>query len=1292
MNKKLKKLLCGVISAAMVSASVVIPTTAGAEEFTPIFTGDTVLKEWKFDFGAADSTPEDGYTLISPDMNFVANAGGKEQYGFLGTAEEDYNLTDRYDGWRTQKGQNIELAAGGGTGLNDAVGVVGAGGKDENAGKDIFGNQADIYYPTRFALKVEDDTYYRIRATVTTLDPTKDATVSLYTERKHPIYTQKTISAGTTDTIDFSVRVTPIYYEKSNPTGAIKDEMVTVGVLGENSALASVQIQQVETIPTVWVLGDSTVTDGNTTLPFFPLQNYTGVGTGLTKYLSRDVAMVNEGEGGLNAADNYHFNMVKDRIKAGDYMYVEYGHNHKNDGPSGYKACLDKYYNACHAVGAKLLIVSPVQSISGWNDTTKKWNDRFGGDDNFEGAGKSYVEEKVAAGATDIAFANLTKTSVEFVDKVTEDGGNVADAAKFYYQTGKGGGTDASHPNDAGAENFAYCFFTAMKEITDETQKAVVQPLIDGMTAELPNLVSPEVVAGGIGGSAWPTYIVPSPEKYPVVIKDVAFNEDGTVKQVDVITRAAETTLSTYGVIIITIYNADGTEKGKIYAVDQVDNSVGYGPQTITKFRGDVTLAEGETYTAVVVEADADVQPVDDGQTYSAVYKPTDISEFILTNVNKDGGENFDYYGAVYEGDSPSSLTDFNSWKGDGSAGKTLTLGVSGETKYANIITDGIKNGNANQGSFYVSKNFESPMWAYGRYMLSADIKYLQGSGLNFTFVTGNTTSAPWGTESITAFTVNSEGKITMSGKEVGQISATEFTNVKYILDVDLGTASISINGSDEITVDMPNYNTTSLNIAPTKLTGFMFDANKTAVGIQVSDLTVAKLKDKTLPEYTAEVKASDDSMGNISIKEGIVPAPLAASLDYDGTNATITATNALETTLIEVKDGKINSQKISFTEAGTKTASVTEGSILYLWDSLSSLKPHANSITATYFKSLKLPINTVVTARAAAKEGYVFMGWNDAEGNFISSDLNYSFRLRDNITLTAQFAKEPGVEDITDFSLDAESKFIKAVSGKATTMKIVNPIDKDGTPMNKVTNADIAWSTSDENITVDSDGVVSIGDAFTMGDALTKTVVVTGTLNGIAKTCEIVFHSYNYYEDFSAVNDSWGFTTEGGAEISDGCLKLLTKSSANKSSEMVKTLGTDVSGAKKVSVKFDWKSLVESNKGRHSNFVLRDSDNKVIFLIRGVGNAGLFCSTTADEAGYEKISNFNQNWVTVDLIIDFEAKTINGAISDSDGNNLKTFTDVAMTDGAANLANMFATNTYSAAPMAIDNVCIKIY
>ena len=60
--------------------------------------------------------------------------------------------------------------------------------------------------------------------------------------------------------------------------------------------------------------------------------------------------------------------MVKDRIKAGDYLYVEYGHNHKSDGPAGYVSNLDKYYNACHSVGATLVIVSPIERINTFTD------------------------------------------------------------------------------------------------------------------------------------------------------------------------------------------------------------------------------------------------------------------------------------------------------------------------------------------------------------------------------------------------------------------------------------------------------------------------------------------------------------------------------------------------------------------------------------------------------------------------------------------------------------------------------------------------------------------------------------------------------------------------------------------------------------------------------------------------------------------------------------------------------------------------------------------------------------
>lgn len=58
---------------------------------------------------------------------------------------------------------------------------------------------------------------------------------------------------------------------------------LTWSLLGDNAALSSLVIQQIDETgenkpTTLWVLGDSTVTDGNAALPYFDLQNYTGVG------------------------------------------------------------------------------------------------------------------------------------------------------------------------------------------------------------------------------------------------------------------------------------------------------------------------------------------------------------------------------------------------------------------------------------------------------------------------------------------------------------------------------------------------------------------------------------------------------------------------------------------------------------------------------------------------------------------------------------------------------------------------------------------------------------------------------------------------------------------------------------------------------------------------------------------------------------------------------------------------------------------------------------------------------
>lgn len=61
-------------------------------------------------------------------------------------------------------------------------------------------------------------------------------------------------------------------------------------------------------------------------------------------------------------------------------------------------------------------------------------------------------------------------------------------------------------------------------------------------------------------------------------------------------------------------------------------------------------------------------------------------------------------------------------------------------------------------------------------------------------------------------------------------------------------------------------------------------------------------------------------------------------------------------------------------------------------------LKSMAFDETAT-----TVDLNTITTVKAAAKDGYRFTGWYEGS-NLVSSDAEYSFRVRNNVSLTAKF------------------------------------------------------------------------------------------------------------------------------------------------------------------------------------------------------------------------------------------------------------------------------------------------
>lgn len=378
-----------------------------------------------FNFGA---TASEGYISVEPTKDYFGGVDARNlTYEFLGLGEDGYSKTTyRDDAIQMDKDQRIWLENGGKSGAaNAAEDNVYAKNdiRSENYGDKEY-DKGDSVVPIRFAVKAAKQSYYKVKATVGCADTSKPAVVSVFSERRHPAATDMKIEAGKTATVEFTANVMDVYFKNDNKS--YSDEMLTFMVSGENAGLASLQITRIdpnEAPVTIWVCSDSTGCDQYSYLPFYPLQNYSGVGQYLSKYLT-DMTVSNQGEGGLATSDNAHLNMAQEQMRAGDYLYVEYGHNDSapKDGSMTasevYKSNLPKYYTAAHDKGAKLIIVEPIDRCSSaFDSTTGTWTPSLAG---IRDAGKACVEEKIAGGANDIAFVDLNTAWVNFMNAETK--------------------------------------------------------------------------------------------------------------------------------------------------------------------------------------------------------------------------------------------------------------------------------------------------------------------------------------------------------------------------------------------------------------------------------------------------------------------------------------------------------------------------------------------------------------------------------------------------------------------------------------------------------------------------------------------------------------------------------------------------------------------------------------------------------------------------------------------------------------------------------------------------------
>jgi lysophospholipase L1-like esterase len=288
---------------------------------------------FKFDFGPGKI--ESGYTQILPSTVYTKELG----YGFEGGA----------------------IVTGIDRGGNDA----------------LRGDFCTSDKPFYFSVKLPEGNY---RVTVTLGDLTGESCTTIKAELRRLMIEKVQTQTGkfVTRTFIVNVRAPKIITggevklkdrEKTTELAAWDDKL-TIEFNNTRPCVCALEIARVDDMPTVYLLGDSTVCDQ-------PSEPWNSWGQMLTRFLKSDVAVANHAESGESIRSSLgarRIDKIMSIIKPGDYLFIQYGHNDmKNRAPNAladYKSDLKKLVADVRAKSATVVLVTSMERKNGvTNDT-----------------------------------------------------------------------------------------------------------------------------------------------------------------------------------------------------------------------------------------------------------------------------------------------------------------------------------------------------------------------------------------------------------------------------------------------------------------------------------------------------------------------------------------------------------------------------------------------------------------------------------------------------------------------------------------------------------------------------------------------------------------------------------------------------------------------------------------------------------------------------------------------------------------------------------------------------------
>ncbi|NDC74448.1 rhamnogalacturonan acetylesterase [bacterium] len=252
-----------------------------------------------------------------------------------------------------------------GYGLVSANGVTASTSLGTNATSNTAHDALAGNRPFSFAVDLPEGNY---DVTLQVGDPAAPADTTVKAETRRLMVESLPTATGEVQTRTFTVNIrTPALPDgrsvslKPRERGVAHwDQRLTLEFNGAHPAVASIEIQRNDDALTIYLAGDSTVTDQ-------PGEPWAAWGQMLTRFFPAGVAIANHAESGLSLASFRNSNRLEkilSTLKPGDYVFIQFGHNDMKEKGEGvgpfttYAADLRSYVDAIRAKGGKPVLVT----------------------------------------------------------------------------------------------------------------------------------------------------------------------------------------------------------------------------------------------------------------------------------------------------------------------------------------------------------------------------------------------------------------------------------------------------------------------------------------------------------------------------------------------------------------------------------------------------------------------------------------------------------------------------------------------------------------------------------------------------------------------------------------------------------------------------------------------------------------------------------------------------------------------------------------------------------------------